>query len=1099
MIEVRRIFTHQCKGKVYEEIKFREIDSEVRNKDQSVRSSWRITAPEDWSVNAVDVMAGKYCRKAGVPHDVIKVEERVSGTGELIPRELWRSIPAGGAVYGGEHDVRQVIDRVAGAWAYWGMHFGYFDSTNALAFFDELRYMMIRQMLAPASPQWFNTGLYWAYGIMGQASGLWHVNPVEFTDEEPAKPISSPTSYVRPMVHACFIQSVEDDLVNPGGIMDLVTRESRVFKFGGGSGSNFSNLRGKEEPLSGGGKSSGVMSFLRVNDVAAGAIKSGGVTRRAAKMVVLDVDHPDIMDFINWKVEEENKVACMAAGSRLIHQHIEAMREEFNKTKSVKKSKKLALRAGVPAQIVQRYEALFEQGYTTNDMPLLTTDFESEAYNTVSGQNANNTVRVTNEFMRKATVISAGGVEPFTLRYRRNLEPAREVDAKQVWETLNLASWKSADPGLHFADTINDWNLCPNDGEIVASNPCSEYFWLNNTGCNLASIRLTKFADGKRFGIDYEKYKHAIELLTTVLDITVSMAAYPSKEIAEGSYKYRTLGLGYCDLGALLMKWGVAYDSHEGRAAAGAITALMHFYAMRQSSILAAELSPFPRWNDNRDAGLRVVNNHVAATGSKCFAYTGDLKIKPPMLNIASVSQFLDGYHYLSLLVDTARAVAEDAWVTVQAHGLRNAQLTLLAPTGTIGILLDCDTTGVEPDFALVKFKKLAGGGYMKIVNQSLEPALMRLGYTQAQASHIKNHVTGFGNLVADEFYSAYELYMSERKTKVDRVNLDNVFHLSHIGVPKDFPDFQRWNQLVCGSGTVEGSGIKDEHLSVFDCANKCGDGKRFLSYLAHIQMMAAVQPFLSGAISKTINMPNDATIDLVRSANVLSWEYSLKANAQYRDGCKLSQPLNSSADEDAITAVDSVNTITEKLARGIRRSLKAKRYGYTRKLRVSNHKFYMRTGEYEDGTLGEIFLDSNREGAFAKGVLNSLAIAVSIGLQYGVPLGEYVDAFTFSRFEPNGHIEGHERLKVATSLLDVVFRDVAIHYLGRDELAQDNPAEETAASQEVKTDDRASLLALAKRMGYEGDACTICKNLTLVRRGKCLTCLTCANTTGCD
>lgn len=1104
MIQVKRYFTHTCMSNVYDGLVFREFNSEVRNKDQTVRSSWRIVAPEDWSVNAIDIMAGKYCRKAGVPNDVIKIEEEVEATGQKLPRELWRSIPAGDCVYGGEHDVRQVIDRVAGAWAYWGMHFGYFDSWNALAFYDELRYMMVRQMLAPASPQWFNTGLDWAYGIKGQESGLWYMNPPEYTSEEPEKLIPAKTSYERPMVHACFIQSVEDDLVNPGGIMDLVTRESRVFKFGGGSGSNFSNLRGKGEPLSGGGKSSGVMSFLRVNDTAAGAIKSGGVTRRAAKMVVLDIDHPDILDFINWKVIEENKVACMAVGAKIVSEHVDNMIDEYRQTKDVKKSRKAALRAGVPAQIVQRYTLLLKQGKEVdNDTPDLSADFEGEAYSTVSGQNANNTVRVTDEFMRLATTTSET-TQPFQLRYRRNFQVAREVDAKQVWDVLNLASWKSADPGLHFADTINDWNLCPNDGEIVASNPCSEYFWLNNTGCNLASLRLTKFVSGNRFGINLEAYSHAVEMLTTVLDITVSMASYPSAAIAEGSYKYRTLGLGYCDLGALLMQWGVPYDSEEGRVAAGAITAIMHFYAMRQSAKLADHFSPFPRWKANEFYGLRVVGNHIAATGAEGYEYSDDLKIKPPKLSMSGVWQLLEGRDNLTFLVNAARHVAIDAGHCVKAYGLRNAQLTLLAPTGTIGILLDCDTTGVEPDFALVKFKKLAGGGSMKIVNQSLEPALMRLGYSKTDIESIKRKVIGYGNLMADEFYGLLEAWYAKKKTKTDRVNLDNLFHLSHIGVPKDFPDFDKWNQLICGTGTVEGSEIKDEHLSVFDCANKCGDGQRYLAFTSHIKMMGHVQPFLSGAISKTINMPNDATVADVETANVMSWEWALKANAQYRDGCKLSQPLNAVADEEPISAVDSVTTIVEKIGRGIRRSLKYKRYGYTRKLRVSNHKFYLRTGEYEDGTLGEIFLDSNREGSFARGVLNSLAIAVSIGLQYGVPLAEYVDAFTFSEFKPNGHVEGHERLKITTSLLDLVFRDLAISYLGRDELAQDDSEPEAVninvtTSKKNTQEDRASLLALAKRMGYEGDACTICKNLTLVRRGKCLTCLTCSNTTGCD
>ncbi len=1412
-LRIERRFTTEGQDP-YESVEWSRRDSRITNPDGSIVFEMKdAEIPDQWSQVAADIMVSKYFRKAGVP--------QVDEAGNPILDDH------GNSVLGPERSARQVIKRLSSTWRWWGETNGYFASTgDAQTFEDEIAYMLLHQMAAPNSPQWFNTGLHHEYGITGPAQGFWFVDPK--TDEV----VASPDSYSRPAPHACFIQAVKDDLVNEGGIMDLWVREARLFKFGSGTGSNFSHLRAEGEPLSGGGKSSGLMSFLKVGDRAAGAIKSGGTTRRAAKMVILDIDHPDVETFINWKAKEEDKVRALVA-----------------------------------------------HGYDP--------DFNGEAYATVSGQNSNNSVRLSNEFVQ-AVLEDAD----WHLTTRTDGSVMKTVKARNLWRQIADAAWQCADPGVQFHTTINEWHTSPAGGEIRASNPCftgdtrvatdkglirfdelikrtasgdtfdvyshdatheelpsealrlstpsqvmitgtneitkltfsdgrqirctpnhrffthnrgyvradeltpddrvrlldrdidfgmaswalpvstsasdyqrwssrknavrlpekwtealahylgwligdgsltdaaavtiygteeeqhttmlmhqqllremnggvapkpavmangtyqlratrgairgffealgvsdskapdkrvpwsifeapkpivaaflrglydadgcvnygettryvglasasaallrdvqqlldtfgihgsiyggypstkrsfeyttvggehrtyhshpifdlrvmgraveafgrsvhfdltykgdildqmlrettryktrdwvklteraedgfettynlteprnhsyisngllvsncSEYMFLDNTACNLASLNLVQFEKEDGW-FDLDAYAHAVRLWTVVLEISVTMAHFPSKEIARGSFDYRTLGLGYANLGSLLMRSGIAYDSDKGRAIAGALTAILTGYAYAASAEMAAVVGPFAKFADNRDAMLRVMRNHrKAAYGVEQSMYDG-------------VSHHVMGIDQQLCPADML-AEAHEAWDTAvhlgEQHGYRNAQATVLAPTGTIGLLMDCDTTGVEPDFALVKFKKLAGGGYFKIANQSIAPALQRLGYDKHQVQQMLDYVVGTMSLHrAPHVNTATLIAKGFTADDVDKIEdlLPGVFELGfafnqwtlgeatmeRLGfAPEQYTDpkfnmlkalgfsdadIREANDYICGRQTIEGAPhLKDEHLSVFDTANKNGKyGKRFIYHTGHIKMMGAAQPFISGAISKTINMPNEVTIEDIEESYHMSWELGLKAMALYRDGSKASQPLSATSD-DGVSEEESEG-LEEALAEerelvttghttihagmfqpGIspaeayhdlprpRFLLPARRGGYTQEARVGGHKLFMRTGEYEDGTLGELFLDLAKEGATLRGILSCFAIAVSKGLQYGVPLEEFVDTFTFQTFEPRGMVEGHPNIKMANSIVDYVFRALGVEYLKRDELAQVPP-----------------------------------------------------------
>jgi ribonucleoside-diphosphate reductase alpha chain len=1093
-MRIKRRFTQDGKSP-YADIEFRELASEIRNPDGSlVFRLENMQVPASWSQVAADVLAQKYFRKAGIPAKLKPAPE------DDVPQWLWRKEADDEAMAGlAEHertthesDARAVFDRLAGTWTYWGWKGGYFDSeADARAYHDEMRHMLAAQMGAPNSPQWFNTGLHWAYGIDGPGQGHY------FVDHGTGEVAPSTSAYERPQPHACFIQSVGDDLVNEGGIMDLWVREARLFKYGSGTGSNFSQLRGENEPLSGGGKSSGLMSFLKIGDRAAGAIKSGGTTRRAAKMVTVDIDHPDIGEYINWKTGEEQKVAALVAGSKLCGRHLNQViaachtedakqladgdRYHARRNPELKRAVIAARRSAVPEAYIQRVIEIARQGYAEIEFPTFDTDWDSDAYLTVSGQNSNNSVRVTNAFIE---AVKLNG--DWDLIRRTDGTVAETVKARQLWDDIANAAWACADPGIQFDTTINEWHTCPESGRINASNPCSEYMFLDDTACNLASLNLMAFRreDGS---FDIAAYEHAVRLWTVTLEIAVLMAQFPSREIAERSYRYRTLGLGYANIGALLMAGGLAYDSDEGRALCAAITALMTGVAYETSAEMAEELGAFPGYAENAGAMLRVIRNHQKAADGAADGYE-DLSVKPVALDHRNCPQ--------RDLADAAAAAWQRALAGGKRHGYRNAQATVIAPTGTIGLVMDCDTTGIEPDFALVKFKKLAGGGYFRIINRTVPLALRNLGYAESEIAGIVAYAVGHGTLrdapgvnyqllsekgfttaqfsalessLANAFDISFafnkwtlgEAFCTEvlgfRDTDLDAVNFNM---LESLGFSRE--EIQAANAYCCGAMTLEGAPhLRDEHLPVFDCANPCGQaGRRFLSVDSHIRMMAAAQPFISGAISKTVNMPHAATIEACKDAYMLSWSLGLKANALYRDGSKLSQPLSAALlSEDDIEAAElaaeaaeapaaAAPMMAEKIVERIierraeRRRLPGRRKGYTQKAIVGGHKVYLRTGEYEDGTAGEIFIDMHKEGAAFRSLMNNFAIAISIGLQYGVPLDEFVEAFTFTRFEPSGMVEGNDAIKMSTSVLDYIFRELAISYLARNDLAHAEPAD---------------------------------------------------------
>ena len=1194
----------------YASLEFRFATSEIRNPDGTVVfQAENIEIPAQFSQVAADIMAQKYFRKAGVPAKLKTVEE------SAVPSWLWRSVPDEAALarlpaaerFSGETSAKQVFNRLAGTWTYWGWKGGYFsDEADAHTYYDEICYMLAAQMAAPNSPQWFNTGMHWAYGIDGPSQGHFYV------DYESGKLTRSASAYEHPQPHACFIQSVNDDLVNEGGIMDLWVREARLFKYGSGTGSNFSRIRGEGESLSGGGKSSGLMSFLRIGDRAAGAIKSGGTTRRAAKMVTVDVDHPDIEAYVDWKVVEEQKVAALVAGSKLAQLHMgDVMAACHDESLSgddsfdpranhgLKNAIKAARAAMIPENYVQRVIQFARQGYTEIEFKTYDTDWDSEAYLTVAGQNSNNSVRVSNEFLQ--AVLDKGDWE---LVKRRDNGIAKRIKAADLWEKIAHAAWACADPGLQYDTTINEWHTCPEGGRINASNPCSEYMFLDDTACNLASLNLMQFRH-KDGSFDIPAFEHACRLWTMTLEISVLMAQFPSKEIAQLSYEYRTLGLGFANIGGLLMAQGHSYDSDEGRAICGAISAVMTGIAYATSAEIASEVGPFPQYKKNAKHMLRVMKNHRLAAHGKSKGYKG-LNILPVPLDPAPCSD--------QKLIAAAKAAWNSAVELGSQHGYRNAQATVIAPTGTIGLVMDCDTTGIEPDFAIVKFKKLAGGGYFKIINRVVPEALANLGYGEEQISDIVSYAVGAGSLkncqaispsalrdkgfgddklakVEAAMESAFDVKFAFNRFTLgddfckdtlgftdEQLNDYNFNMLEALGFEKDA--IEAANTHVCGSMTLEGAPhLKDEHLPVFDCANVCGRiGKRFLSVDSHITMMAAAQPFISGAISKTINMPNSATVEDCGEAYMMSWRLGLKANALYRDGSKLSQPLSSGLindiedDEEAVAALDTpvaaaAPQVIEKVVERIvhtaeREKLPQRRKGYTQKATVGGHKVYLRTGEYENGRLGEVFIDMHKEGAAFRSLMNNFAIAVSIGLQYGVPLEEFVEAFTFTRFEPQGIVSGNDAIKMSTSILDYTFRELAISYLDRHDLghvdredlevsttgtgeaqselvnkvtsrgfirkqglvvysnaataaapadeavtamrvAAPEPAAATATAQMASAANADAVMAervqQARMQGYEGEACPECHNFTLVRNGTCLKCNTCGSTTGCS
>ena len=1098
-LQFTRLFTKENVSP-FDQFDYDYRDSVIKNPNgEKVFEMTNVEVPKQWSQIATDILAQKYFRKAGVPQ------------------------PDGSL--GRETTVKQVAHRMANCWRVWGERYGYFATEkDAQVFYEELVYSILNQACVPNSPQWFNTGLHESYGITGGAQGHYYVDP---TDKKLKR---STSAYERPQPHACFILSVSDDLVNEGGIMDLWTREARIFKYGSGVGTNFSQIRGANEKLSGGGSSSGLMSFLKIGDRAAGAIKSGGTTRRAAKMVCLDLDHPEIMEFINWKVKEEDKVAALIAA-----------------------------------------------GYDNS--------YEGEAYATVSGQNSNNSVRIPNSFFK---ALSENG--NWELKARTDGRVMQSIPAREVWDQIANAAWRCADPGTQYDTTINEWHTCPKGGRINASNPCSEYMFLDNTACNLASINLRKFFNESDNTFDVAGFEYTTRLWQTVLEVSILMAQFPSKEVAQLSYDYRTTGLGFANLGSMLMVSGIAYDSDQARGIAGSITAIMTGVAYKTSAEMASFLGAFDRYEENKEDMLRVMRNHRAAAYDAEDAYVG-IEIKP---------QGIQAQHTPDYLLKAATKAWDDAVQLGEKYGYRNAQTTVIAPTGTIGLVMDCDTTGVEPDFALVKFKKLSGGGYFKIINQSVPQALKNLGYTQAENDAIVNFAVGHASFAGAPFINNESLlakgFTAEEIAKLNGAaksafEIGFIFNrftlgdacLTRLGFKEEV--FADWsfsllealgftedqidaaNDYVCGTMTVEGApALKDEHLSIFDCANKNGKkGERYIHAHGHIRMMAACQPFLSGAISKTINLPNEATVEEIADSYLMSWSLGLKANAIYRDGSKLSQPLSTKSDKkkkaDAATEEEvaeggsqlvdlsklNVDELLEEVQKRMsastdtkfkrqlsriveRKSLPAKRRGFTQKARIGGQVLFLRTGEYNDNTLGEIFIDLAKEGSTLRSLMNCFAISISVGLQYGVPLEEFVEKFVFTKFEPSGMVD-HPNIKTTTSIVDFIFRSLAYEYLGRTDLVHvlDKPTVENLGEEgditlvgkpelssirvtaptvakanvavAVETTAGGSMdqvQAAAKSMQSDAPACSTCGHIT-IRSGTCYKCLNCGTSMGCS
>ncbi len=1175
-MKIDRRYTKQGTD-VFSTVKWTQRSSKIANLDGSVVFEMNdAEVPESWSQLATDIMVSKYFRKAGVP--------QTGDDGAVLKDEDGR------VVTGPERSTRQVIHRLAGCWRYWGETHGYFDTAeDAQAFYDELCHMLLNQMAAPNSPQWFNTGLNWAYGINGPAQGHYYTDPTTGVTRP------SDDAYTHPQPHACFIQSVGDDLVSDGGIMDLWVREARLFKYGSGTGTNFSQLRGENEPLSGGGKSSGLMSWLKIGDRAAGAIKSGGTTRRAAKMVCLDLDHPDIEQFVNWKVREEIKVAALVEGMK----HLPG-----------------------------------EQKETADQLGLeLDYDFNGEAYLTVSGQNSNNSVRIPNSFF---SALDADG--EWTMTRRTDGEEARHVSSRKLWDQIGYAAWRCADPGVQYDTTINEWHTCPESGPINASNPCSEYMFLDNTACNLASLNMLKFYDARRRTFDWAGYEHAVNIWTIVLEVSVLMAQFPSQEIAELSYQYRTLGLGFANMGAMLMQAGIPYDSDRGRAICGALSAIMTGRSYTTSAEMAEQLGTFPGYQKNHKHMLRVIRNHRRAaygvprdlelTDNSDLGDYESLAIKPVPIDADAIEQGEEHIGRIANgdeLIERARTTWDTALKLGSEHGFRNAQTTVIAPTGTIGLLMDCDTTGVEPDFALVKFKKLAGGGYFKIANQSLKPALESLGYDKQQVKDIIVYVMGAlsldvpmpdaeGNAAKDA--KSFEQFLKDKglvdedlekvvealptvfemphafnawtlgEEAIERLDLteeakaDNFDLLKALGLTK--PQITALNRVICGTQTVEGAPhLQDEHLAVFDCASTCGPtGERYIAPQGHIYMMAAAQPFITGAISKTINLPNSASEQDIKDAYRLSWELGLKANALYRDGCKLSQVLSNKVDEDdgvedeeAIEAAmeevsEEVSTLAalaiaeerppvEKIVeriveRPLRRRLPDTRMGKTHKFNVAGHEGYLTVGLYEDGNPGELFITMAKEGSTIGGLMDSLGTAISVALQYGVPVESLVNKFTHQRFEPAG-ITHNPEIPFAKSLVDYIFRWLGMEFVPGYRAAnapnrgktqtESKPAEpapaapesgngnghgngnggrqpattaavqtkptpmsatepvavgNTVVAQSTATTERSTLTAAMSSMQADAPACDVCGTIT-VRNGTCYKCLNCGASMGCS
>ena len=948
-LSVKRFFT-KAGVHPFDEVEWETRTASIQNdKGQTIFEQRNVEVPKDWSMTATNIVASKYF------HGKLGTAER-------------------------EQSVRQLIGRVADTIAQWGVEGGYFRTEeDAQTFHDELLHLLVRQKGAFNSPVWFNCGLWHKYHRQSNGGG-WYWDPATGSIKKETE------AYRHPQCSACFINSVQDNLES---ILTLAKTEGMLFKWGSGTGTNLSPLRSSLESLSGGGEASGPLSFMKGYDAFAGVIKSGGKTRRAAKMVILNIDHPDVVDFIECKAKEERKAW-----------------------------------------------ALIEAGYDSA--------IDGDAYSSIFFQNANNSIRATDDFMQAVTDDADWATRRVT-----NGQPVKSYRASDLMRKIAEAAWQCGDPGMQFDTTINKWHTSKATASINASNPCSEYMFLDDSACNLASLNLMKFvAPDMRF--DVEAYRQAVDIFITAQEILVDNASYPTEKIAQNSHDFRPLGLGYANLGALLMANGLPYDSDGGRDFAAAVTAVMHGQAYLTSSRIAAEVGPCEGYALNRDPFLGVISMHRQAVGN---------------INARNVPDHV---------MEAARKIWDECLANGMKYGYRNAQVTVLAPTGTIGFMMDCDTTGVEPDLALVKYKKLVGGGLIKIVNNGVPASLLKLGYTHDETSAIVHFI--------DE------------------------------------------------NGTIEGAPhLKPEHLAVFDCSLKPANGKRSIHYMGHVRMMAAVQPFISGAISKTVNLPEEATVEDVSSAFIESWRMGIKAIAIYRDGSKKSQPLNTSdakpqkkeSEEKLAAAVPEtrIPIPAPSTPKPFRRKLADERRAFTHKFSVGGHEGYLTVGLYDDGQPGEIFITMAKEGSTISGLMDSFATAVSLALQYGVPLKVLCDKFSHARFEPSGWTPNPD-IRFAKSTMDYIFRWMALKFLPKDAQPREdlsvtapNGAEVENAAQLASQFTRAAGDRPVEGSAYEASgqpslagvvhtddapSCSDCGAI-MVRNGACYRCMNCGSTSGCS
>jgi ribonucleoside-diphosphate reductase alpha chain len=969
---VTRYFTKSLEGTsstVFDLFTWHTIDISLKDykSGQVILHMENLEFPTHFSQTACDIIASKYFRKNG-----------------LIDAPHY------------ETSFKQLVHRMVSFWINSALDENLVTEENKQIAYDELCYMLIAQMWAPNSPQWFNTGLALSYGIEGPKQGHYYY------DETIGDVVLSKDAYTRTQGSACFIVSVDDALLGDKSITDQLAIETRLFKYGSGVGSNWSSIRGKGELLSGGGKSSGLMSFLKVFDRNAGAIKSGGTTRRAAKMNILNIDHPEVEDFITWKATEEDKVA-----------------------------------------------ALGKMGYDTH--------FDGEAYDTVSGQNANNSIRVTDAFMAQVEA----GKGDVALTNRLDGKISKTVSSQSLFEKISKAAWRCGDPGMQFDDTINSWHTCPygengdptdSNNRINGSNPCSEYMFLDDTACNLASINILKFYDNETKTFDIAGYKHAISLVQLILEATIHHGQFPTKEIARRSYHFRTTGLGLTNLGALLMLMGLPYDSEEARSVSAALMSLLTGQAYYTSALMAKDIGAFTYFDLNKEPMLRVLSQHAFCAGVAAPEAVSALNYDPVTLSHAVLEKM-----GLQALSQTLKEVWADTLNYGNTYGYRNAQVSVLAPTGTIAFAMDCATTSLEPFFSHVAYKKLVGGGSLEIVNPILPQTLANLGYTQAQIKDI----------------TAYILRKEEK---------------------------DGYSYLV--DGQIEGAPhLKEEHYSIFDTANKCGFGKRYIAPEGHVKMMAALTPHVSGAISKTVNLPSHANIETIASIYLLSWKLGVKAIALYRDGCKESQPLSSSLEETTQANLEDLNykdlleyaknahtkvSPTRNKPTGIRTAR-------VHEAQINGLRLYITVSFYEDGRLGELYVSAGKQGSIVKGLLDSISTTISKMLQYGVSPQIISEMYRGQKFEPSGFVGGHPYIKKVDSISDLISKIIDIE-LGDYTYCQVKPNEHFNASSvhsQPSKEQEGEVL--------HGEVCSHCQSTRLIKNGTCKVCQDCGTTTGCS